>query len=191
MEQKPNYPGIVGVVADIIRVNKKYEIAVETALGGSIQNIVTDNEQTAKSMIAHLKKNRYGRATFLPLTNIHTKAASRAQNIMAEPGVIGMASTLVEAEDRFSELIEYLLGRFVVVDHIDHAIALAKKYHHTIRIVTTEGELLNPGGSMSGGAFRNNNNLLGRRREMEELEQQTKKWKARLTEIDADIAKYE
>lgn len=191
MEQKPNYPGIVGVVADIIRVNKKYEIAVETALGGSIQNIVTDNEQTAKSMIAHLKKNRYGRATFLPLTNIHTKAASRAQNIMAEPGVIGMASTLVEAEDRFSELVEYLLGRFVVVDHIDHAIALAKKYHHTIRIVTTEGELLNPGGSMSGGAFRNNNNLLGRRREMEELEQQTKKWKARLTEIDADIAKYE
>ncbi|MCI5640869.1 MAG: chromosome segregation protein SMC, partial [Lachnospiraceae bacterium] len=172
MEQKAAHKGIIGVVADIIRVNKQYEIAVETALGGSIQNIVTDNEQTAKSMIQLLKKNRYGRATFLPLTNIHARKANVSGNILSEPGVIGMASELVQTEDRFSELMEYLLGRFVVVDQIDNAIALAKKYHHTIRIVTTEGELLNPGGSMSGGAFKNNNNLLGRRREMEELEKQ-------------------
>ena len=172
MEQKAAHKGIIGVVADIIRVNKQYEIAVETALGGSIQNIVTDNEQTAKSMIQLLKKNRYGRATFLPLTNIHARKANVSGNILSEPGVIGMASELVQTEDRFSELMEYLLGRFVVVDKIDNAIALAKKYHHTIRIVTTEGELLNPGGSMSGGAFKNNNNLLGRRREMEELEKQ-------------------
>ncbi|MCH5266767.1 MAG: chromosome segregation protein SMC [Lachnospiraceae bacterium] len=187
MEKKSENPGIIGVVADIIRVNKQYEIAVETALGGSVRNIVTDDEQTAKKMIEHLKKNHYGRATFLPLTNIQTKAASRAQNVMAEPGVIGLASTLVEAEERFSGLVEYLLGRYVVVDHIDNAIALAKKYHYTIRIVTTEGELLNPGGSMSGGAFKNNSNLLGRRREIEELEQQVEKHRVRLKEISEEI----
>ncbi|MDO4166351.1 MAG: chromosome segregation protein SMC [Eubacteriales bacterium] len=187
MEQKKNYPGIIGVVADVIRVNKEYELAVETALGGSIQNIVTEDEQTAKSMIGHLKKNRYGRATFLPLTNMKGRKASHADNIMAEPGVIGMASTLVEAEERFQGLVESLLGRFVVVDHIDHAIALARKYHHTIRIVTTEGELLNPGGSMSGGAFKNNNNLLGRRREMEELEKLVASHKERLQQIGSDI----
>ena len=158
MERKGDTPGIIGVVADIIRVKKEYEIAVETALGGSIQNIVTDNEQTAKKMIEYLKKNRYGRATFLPLTNIHKRAANNAVNIMSEKGVIGMASELVFAEEKYNELVNYLLGRFVVVDNIDNAIALAAKYHHTLRIVTTEGELLNPGGSMSGGEFKNNNN---------------------------------
>ena len=191
MEQKKQYPGIIGVVADIIRVNKKYEIAVETALGGSIQNIVTDDEQTAKSMIQYLKKNRFGRATFLPLTNIHGRSNGQASNILSEEGVIGLASTLVEAEPQFSGLLEYLLGRFVVVDHIDHAIALAKKYHHTIRIVTTEGELLNPGGSMSGGAFKNNNNLLGRRREMEDLEKSVAEHKERMQEITTLIQEKE
>lgn len=188
MERKSDTKGIIGVVADIISVKKEYELAVETALGGSIQNIVTDNEQTAKSMIEYLKKNRYGRATFLPLTNIHAKPASNAHNIMSEPGVIGIASSLVEAEDRFSDLVEYLLGRFIVVDNIDNAIAIGKKYHHTVRMVTIEGDLLNPGGSMSGGAFKNNNNLLGRRREMEELETQVAKLRLRLNEVNDIIA---
>ncbi|MDD7402855.1 MAG: chromosome segregation protein SMC [Butyribacter sp.] len=191
MEQKKKYPGIIGVVADIIRVQKDYELAVETALGGSIQNIVTDNEQTAKALIAHLKANKYGRATFLPLTTVKAKPVSLSGNILSEPGVIGMASSLVSVEDRFSELIEYLLGRFVVVDHIDHAIALAKKYHHTMRIVTKEGDLINPGGSMSGGAFRNNHNLLGRRREIEELEKRTATLKMQLQTLSQDIAQKE
>ena len=180
MERKGDTPGIIGVVADIIRVKKEYEIAVETALGGNIQNIVTDNEQTAKKMIEYLKKNRYGRATFLPLTNIHKRAANNAVNIMSEKGVIGMASELVFAEEKYNELVNYLLGRFVVVDNIDNAIALAAKYHHTLRIVTTEGELLNPGGSMSGGAFKNNNNLLGRRRQISKLEEDVSKLKTEL-----------
>ncbi len=184
MERKGDTPGIIGVVADIIRVKKEYEIAVETALGGSIQNIVTDNEHTAKKMIEYLKKNRYGRATFLPLTNIHKRAANNAVNIMSEKGVIGMASELVFAEEKYNELVKYLLGRFVVVDNIDNAIALAAKYHHTLRIVTTEGELLNPGGSMSGGAFKNNNNLLGRRRQISQLEEDVSKLK---TELDKSL----
>ena len=187
MERKEDTPGIIGVVADIIRVKKEYEIAVETALGGSIQNIVTDNEQTAKKMIEYLKKNRYGRATFLPLTNIHKKAANNARNVMAEKGVIGMASELVSADEKYNDLVNYLLGRFVVVDNIDNTIALAAKYHHTLRIVTTEGELLNPGGSMSGGAFKNNNNLLGRRRQIKQLEEDVEKFKTKLTEYAAQI----
>lgn len=187
MERKNDTPGIVGVVADIIRVKKEYEVAVETALGGSIQNIVTDNEQTAKKMIEYLKKNRYGRATFLPLTNIHKRAANNAVNIMSEKGVIGMASELVSADDKYSDLVNWLLGRFVVVDNIDNAIMLAAKYHHTLRIVTTEGELLNPGGSMSGGAFKNNNNLLGRRRQIKQLEEDVEKLKSNLGELTAKL----
>ena len=187
MERKKDTAGIIGVVADIIRVKKEYEVAVETALGGSIQNIVTDNEQTAKKMIEYLKKNKYGRATFLPLTNIHKRAANNAVNIMSEKGVIGMASELVVAEDRYSELVNYLLGRFIVVDNIDNAIVLAAKYHHTLRIVTTEGELLNPGGSMSGGAFKNNNNLLGRRRQISQLEDEVSDLKAQLKKLSESI----
>ncbi len=189
MEQKKNNKGIVGVVADILSVRKEYELAVETALGGSIQNIVTEDEQTAKAMIEFLKKNRFGRATFLPLTNIKAKPVNLSGNILSEPGVVGMASGLVQSEEVFSNLVEYLLGRFVVVDTIDNASALARKYHYTMRIVTLEGELLNPGGSMSGGAFRNNQNLLGRRREMEALEKQTRELNNRLSELTEEIEK--
>ncbi len=170
MEQKTKEPGIRGVVADIIHVQKDYEVAIETALGGSIQNIVTDNEQTAKRMIGFLKQNRYGRATFLPLSNISGRGSFTQRDALKEPGVIGTANTLVQAEAEYSELVQYLLGRVLVVDNIDHAIAIGKKYRHSLRMVTIEGESLSPGGSMTGGAFRNNSNLLGRRREIEELE---------------------
>ncbi len=172
MERKPQQPGIIGVVADIIKVEKTYETAIETALGGSIQNIVTDDEATAKSLIAYLKQNKFGRATFLPLTNISSGSGSNLDKALKETGVLGIASNLVEAEKKFNALIDYLLGRIIVVDQIDHATALAKKYNYTLRIVTLEGELLTPGGSISGGAYKNASNLLGRRREIEEMEQQ-------------------
>ncbi len=175
MEQKSKNSGIIGVVADIIHVRREYEIAIETALGGSISNIVTDNEQTAKNMIQFLKQNRYGRATFLPLTSIRGRKADKADQIIREPGVIGLASTLVETDSAFLELADYLLGRVFVVDHIDHALTLAKKYRYTLRIVTLEGESLNPGGSLSGGAYKNTSNLLGRHREMEELRKRVEK----------------
>ena len=170
MEQKNREPGIKGVVADIIHVQKDYEVAIETALGGSIQNIVTDNEQTAKRMIGFLKKNRFGRATFLPLSNISGRGGLNQRDVLSEPGVVGTANTLVNADKEYSELVMYLLGRVLVVDNIDHAIAIGKKYRHSLRMVTIEGESLSPGGSMTGGAFKNNSNRLGRRREIEELE---------------------
>ena len=183
MEQKDHVPGIHGVVADIIHVEKNYEIAIETALGGSIQNIVTDNEQTAKQMIEFLKKNRYGRATFLPLNSISSRGEFNQRGALNEPGAIGLASGLVTAEKEYDGLIGYLLGRVLVVDHIDHAIAIARKYRHSIRMVTLEGESLSPGGSMTGGAFKNNSNLLGRRREIEELEKKVKELAAGYNEI--------
>ena len=174
MEQKKNRAGILGVVADLLKVEKNYEIAIETALGGSIQNIVTDHEQTAKEMIQYLKQNKLGRATFLPLTAIKGNQVFQRENVLREAGVIGVAHTLVKTEPKFETLARYLLGRTLVVDHIDHAIALQKKYDQSLRIVTLEGESLNPGGSMTGGAFKNNSNLLGRRREIEELESSVK-----------------
>ena len=187
MEQREKHTGIIGVVADIIRVKKKFETAIEIALGGSIQNIVTDNAGTAKDMIQYLKKNKYGRATFLPLTNIRKGKEMQADGIMEQKGVIGTASSLVEADAQYSTLVKYLLGRHIVVDNIDNAIALAEKYNHTIRIVTIEGDLLNPGGTMSGGAFKNSNNLLGRRREMEDLEKSVKSIGDKLSKISAKL----
>ena len=170
MEQKERVPGIQGVVADLIQVNKDYEVAIETALGGSIQNIVTDNEQTAKTLIEFLKKNRYGRATFLPMSSISPRGEFSPREALKEPGVIGVASELVTTAPQYQQIARFLLGRVLVVDHIDHAIAIGRKYRHSLRMVTIEGESLSPGGSMTGGAFKNNSNLLGRRREIEELE---------------------
>ncbi|MFG6348429.1 MAG: chromosome segregation protein SMC [Lachnospiraceae bacterium] len=187
MEQREKHPGVIGVVADIIRVRKEFETAIETALGGSIQNIVTDNAGTAKDMIQYLKKNKYGRATFLPLANIRQGKEMQADGIMGQKGVIGTASSLVETDAQYSTLVKYLLGRHIVVDNIDNAIALAEKYNHTIRIVTIEGDLLNPGGTMSGGAFKNSNNLLGRRREMEDLEKAVKTIGDKLSKISARL----
>ncbi|WP_148410561.1 chromosome segregation protein SMC [Murimonas intestini] len=171
MEQKSREPGLLGVVADIIKVEKSYEIAIETALGGSIQNIVTEDEETAKRMIDFLKRNKYGRATFLPLTSIGNKNGFTQNRALTEKGVIGLASSLAVTEQKYAGLNQYLLGRTVVVDNIDNAIALARKYQHSLRIVTLEGESLSPGGSMTGGAFKNSSNLLGRRREIEELQE--------------------
>ena len=170
MEVRDRVHGIRGVVADLVTTEKKYETAIETALGGSIQNVVTDSEQTAKQLIEYLKKNRYGRVTFLPLTSIGQGGGFSRPEALTEPGVIGLASDLVHVEPEYQVLAKYLLGRVVVADTIDHAIALARKFKYSLRIVTLEGELLSAGGSMTGGAFKNSSNLLGRKRELEELE---------------------
>ncbi|MFQ7124915.1 MAG: chromosome segregation protein SMC [Eisenbergiella sp.] len=175
MEQKEKNPGIIGVVADIVKVEKKYETAIETALGGSIQNIVTDNEETAKRMIGFLKQTKAGRATFLPLNSIKNAQEFRQKDALKEPGVLGLAHTLVHTDEAYSDVARSLLGRIVVVDQVDNATRLARKYGYSLRIVTLEGESLSPGGSISGGAFKNSSNLLGRRREMDELEQKVKK----------------
>ena len=187
MEQKEKNPGIIGVVADIIKVEKKYETAIETALGGNIQNIVTDDEETAKKMIRFLKENKLGRATFLPLTSITNPQEFKNPEALSEKGVIGMADELVNIENKYRNVAKAMLGRIVVVDNVDNAVKIARKYDYGIRMVTLEGELLVPGGAISGGAFKNNSNLLGRRREIDELEKNVKKLLAAIDEMNRDI----
>ena len=183
MEQKASNPGLLGVVSDLIQVEKKYETAIETALGGNIQNIVTEDESTAKKMIGFLKQNRLGRATFLPLTSVSAKGNPKNETLLEEEGVLGIANRLVKCDKKYDEVAAYLLGRVLVVDTIDHAIALAKKNHYSLHIVTLEGEYLSPGGSMTGGAFKNSSNLLARKREIEELEQKVDSIRKELSEL--------
>ncbi|MDD6195276.1 MAG: chromosome segregation protein SMC [Lachnospiraceae bacterium] len=195
MEQKDREPGIIGVVSDLIHVDKKYEVAIETALSGNIQNIVTKDEATAKKMISYLKENHLGRATFLPLTSVSGKGFQKDRSILNANGVLGLANELVDADDKYAEVLSYLLGRVIVVDHIDNGIALAKANHYSLHIVTLEGEYFSPGGSLSGGTFKNNSNLLGRNREIEELEKKLaalsegiKKGQERIGEIETAMA---
>ena len=187
MEKKEQETGLLGVVADIIKVEKKYEIAVETALGGSIQNIVTSDEKTAKKMIGYLKQNKFGRATFLPLTAIKGGQSVGRPEALKEKGVIGVASELVKVEGKYEKLAEHLLGRTIVADTIDTGIMLARKYRQSLRIVTLEGELINPGGAMSGGAFKNSSNLLSRRREIEEFEKTVQLLKREMQEAEKEL----
>ena len=182
MEQREKHPGILGVVADLLKVDKKYETAIETALGGSIQNIVTDNEDTAKEMIAFLKAVKGGRATFLPLTSVKNRQEFRQRQLLSEPGVIGLADSLVTTQDKYRDVAASLLGRILVVDHVDNAVRLARKAGYSLRMVTLEGELFTPGGAISGGAFKNSSNLLGRRREIEQLEERVRQT---LKQVDA------
>ncbi|MCH5273254.1 MAG: chromosome segregation protein SMC [Lachnospiraceae bacterium] len=184
MEQKEKEPGIIGVVADIFQVERKYETAIETALGGSIQNIVTDTENTAKRLIDFLKREKAGRATFLPLDAVKERNKEAFGEVQKEPGVIGCAAELVKTEKRFEGVISFLLGRIVVADTIQNALALAKKYRYSLRIVTLEGEQLNPGGSISGGAYKNAGNLLGRKREVEEAQEAAERLKKELLSIE-------
>ena len=167
--------GVHGVVAEIIKTEKKYEIAIETALGGRIQNIVTDTEETAKNLIEYLKKNKFGRATFVPLSAVRESKDLKDIPILKEDGVLGTASKLVSADAMYSSLVSNLLGRIIVVSDIDKAVIIAKKYRYEYRLVTLEGDLFNTGGSISGGAYKNASNLLGRKRELEELESSIEK----------------
>ena len=187
MEQRSREKGIIGVVADILKTDAKYETAIETALGGNIQNIVTKDEDVAKRMIAYLKQQKAGRATFLPLTSIKNSQDFKNTDCLREPGVLGLADSLVHVAPEYSSVAKSLLGRIVVVDNIDHAVQIARKYKYTIRMVTLEGDQLVPGGAMSGGAFKNNSNLLGRRREMETIEQNIKALAAKMESINQAI----
>lgn len=188
MERKDSEKGIIGVVADIIKADKKHETAIETALGGNIQNIVTDDEETAKRMISFLKETKAGRATFLPLTSISNPQEFKTPEVLEEKGVIGMADELVKTDEKYRNVAKAMLGRIVVIDNVDNAVKIARKFDYGIRMVTLEGELLIPGGAISGGAFKNNSSLLGRRREIAELEENVKKY---LKEIDVILEEIE
>lgn len=187
MEEKKRDKGIEGVVSDLIQVEAKYETAIETALGGNLQNIVTKDEEAAKRTIEILKREHAGRATFLPLTSIEERELL-SPDLLNEKGAIGSADTLVSFDKKYKKVAGALLGNYLVVDNVDNALKIAKKYRYRTRIVTLSGEALNPGGSISGGAFKNNAGLLGRNREIENLE---KELKETLKEVDKCLSAIE
>ena len=187
MERKASVPGICGVVADLIHVEKKYETAVETALGGRLQDIVTDSGQTAQAMVDYLKKNRLGRATFLPLTDITLRGSFPRPEALKEKGAIGLASSLVKTDERYELIAKYLLGRILVADNAADALLIARKYGHSLSIVTLDGEYFAPGGSLTGGAYKNSSNLLGRRREIEELGRSVQKLQEEIENLQSNL----
>lgn len=169
--------GIKGAVAELINVPQKYEVAIEIALGSALQNIVVDNEQAAREAIAFLKAHHLGRATFLPMSVMKGRRPSPAEEkrLMAEQGVYGLASDLVQFEQQYAGVMENLLGTVIVAEDLEVANRVAHLLGHRYRIVTLDGDVVNPGGSMTGGSIKQkNNNLLGRNRAIEELEHKIK-----------------
>ncbi len=158
------------VVGEIFKVEAKYETAIEIALGASISNVITKDEMVAKKLINHLKANHLGRATFLPLNIIRGKKLILNDNITKINGYIGIASEIVQFDAIYENIIDYILGRTIICTDMDTALNIAKKGSYTYRIVTLDGEVINSGGALTGGSVKGKNtNVLGRKREIEEL----------------------
>lgn len=160
--------GIHGPLSQLISVKPKYSVAIETALGAAIQNIVTDNENDAKRGIQFLKESRAGRATFLPISAIRARALQES-GLDDQYGFVSIASDLVSCDRQYAEIIRAQLGRTVVAEDMDAAIAIAKRYNHRFRIVTLDGQIMNAGGSMTGGSRTQNAGILSRGNEIEKL----------------------
>ena len=165
---------IYGTVADIIHVEKKYSVAIEVALGAALQNIIVKNEETAKRCIRHLKDTGGGRATFLPLTSIKGSPLS-VSGLENEEGFEGIGSDLVQCEEKYKEIIRYNLGRTAIVEDIDTATVIAKKYGYKFRIITLDGQVINAGGSFTGGSLSNKSGIISRKQELDELHRQLEK----------------
>ena len=167
--------GMHGVLANLISVQKEYETAVEMCLGQMLQNIVTDTENDAKKLVEHLRTNNLGRASFLPISSIHGKKIDRVIKNNIE-GIIGIASDLVKCDKKYEQIVLNLLGRTVVVEDMDAAIALSKMNSYSFRVVTVKGDIINPSGVITGGSVSTKTvNILGRSREIEELEKDVKR----------------
>ncbi|KIR03392.1 Chromosome partition protein smc [Lachnospiraceae bacterium TWA4] len=189
MNERKNFKGIHGVVADLIKVEKNHETAIETALGASIQHIVTDNEYTARDCIEFLKKTKAGRATFLPISSIQRGSGFSNKEVLREKGVVAVASELVSTKKEYESIIYFLLGSILVVDTMNTAIKLSRLYGQSFRIVTLTGEQLHKGGSISGGAYKSTSHLLGRIKELEDLKNKKQILCEKEEEIEEQIRK--
>lgn len=166
--------GIFGALAQVIEVKEKFETAIEVSLGPALQNIITKDEYTAKKAIRFLKEKSLGRATFLPVTSVKSRSLDEntKKSLQNDPGYLGFASDMIQCGPKFRDIISNLLGRTVVVENIDDGISMSRKYGYSFRVVTLDGELLNPGGSMSGGSQPpKTSSILGRTRLIKELEE--------------------
>lgn len=182
--------GMDGVLANLIDVPDNLETAIEMCLGASLQNIVTETEDDAKRLIEHLRKNNLGRASFLPISSVKGRKLDKIKG--NNQGVIGIASDLVKYNKKYEQIILNLLGRTVIVDNMDNAISLAKQNGYSFRIVTKEGDLINPSGSITGGSVAKKTvNILGREKEIEKLQKEVRELNIKIQEKQDEKADFE
>ena len=182
--------GMHGVLANIINSPKEYETAVEMSLGAVLQNIVTETEQDAKKLVEYLRTNNLGRASFLPISSVKGKKLDK-YNSKGINGIIGIASDLVKFDKKYEQIVLNLLGRTVVVEDMDTAIALAKQNSYSFRIVTVKGDLINPSGAITGGSVAQKTvNILGRAREIEDLKKELSKLKTKIDKLQQEKQEY-
>lgn len=178
-----NLKGVHGALGQIINVPEKYEKSIEAALGAYMQNIITDNEFSAKSAINYLKQNNLGRVTFLPLNIIKSNKISLG-NLKANTKFIGIASDLITFDEKYRNIIENILGRTILINNMDEGIKFAKETGHRFKIVTLDGEILNPGGSLTGGSLKTNGNILSRKRYINEYTEKISNIKNEISHLE-------
>lgn len=183
-----NLKGIYGALGQVVAVPQKYEKAIEAALGAYMQNIITSDENSAKAAINYLKHNKIGRVTFLPMNIIKSK---KINNIQARTNFIGIASDLISYEEKYKDILENILGRTVVIDNIDEGIKFARETGHKYKVVTLEGEILNPGGSLTGGSLKSSGNILSRKRLINEFNEKIKVTKEENASIQEKLVSME
>ena len=182
--------GMNGVLANLIEVPEKYQTAIEMGLGAGLQNIVTEDENGAKRLIEHLRKNNLGRASFLPISTIKGKKLDKING--KNNKVLGIASDLIQYNKKYTNIILNLLGRTVIVEDMETAIKLAKDNNYGFRIITVKGDIINPSGAISGGSVAKKTvNILGRGREIEKLEKEIKESKEKLEKLTKEKEDYE
>ena len=182
--------GMHGVLANIIEVPEEYQTAIEMCLGSSLQNIVTENEEDAKRLIEHLRKHNLGRASFLPITSVKGKKLEKMKGKNA--GVMGIASDLIQYNKKFENIILNLLGRTVIVQDMETAIRVAKDNGYSFRIITVEGDVINPSGAITGGSVAKKTvNILGRGREIEKLQKEIKKLEEQIQKLEKEKETYQ
>jgi chromosome segregation protein len=186
---KSGVKGLRGVVAELIRVPRGFETAVETALGASLQNVVCDDDESAKAAIRYLKQNKSGRLTFLPVASIRPPAGGKDRRVAESEGSLGYAVDCIEFDAELTPVFEYLLGRVLIADTLENAVRISKESKSGLRCVTMEGEVVNAAGAMTGGAYRNKTaNLLERRAEIGILAEEIAKLTAEKSAAEKDIS---
>ena len=175
--------GMNGVLANVIEVPEEYQTAIEMCLGASLQNIVTETEEDAKRLVEHLRKNNLGRASFLPITSVKGKKIEKIKG--NEKGVIGIASDLIKYSKKYEQIVLNLLGRTVIVDNMETAIKVSKQNSYSFRIITLDGDVINPSGAITGGSVAKKTvNILGRGKEIEKLEKEIEKLKEKIENFE-------
>lgn len=183
-----NLKGIYGALGQVVTVEGKYEKAIEAALGAYMQNIITADENSAKAAINYLKHNKIGRVTFLPMNIIKSK---KINNIQSKTPFVGIASDLISYDEKYRDILENILGRTIVIDNIDQGIKFARETGHKYKVVTLDGDILNPGGSLTGGSLKTSGNILSRKRLINEFNEKINNTKAENIALEEKVLSIE